>query len=244
MRSLGRCLTALFMLSFGAGFGSAALAPPCSQSARTFLPCELAFDYQDSDLPPGDTPYRDDVLNVEFRSPQHMTFAFHAFWDGGHTQHVRFSPTEPGTWAYRVSSSIKRYDNQESTFVVADSANAGMVSVANLRHWRTTDKKPHLWFAAGVPFLSIDQTALETWLDQRKRDGFTHIRGTLLTLTATEKPFQSNGQPNLAYFSALDDRHLASANRGFTLDLLLADQSFLKSGAFSDHDKRDPICAT
>ncbi len=241
MYSLGHRLTALLVLSFGADFASAALAPPCSQSARTFLPCELAFDYQDPDVPTGDTPYRDDLLSVEFRSPQHMTFAFHAFWDGGHTLRVRFSPTEPGTWAYHLSSSIKRYDNQESTFAVADSANPGMVSVANLRHWRTTDKKPHLWFAAGVPFLSIDQSALETWLDQRKRDGFTHIRGTLLTLAASEKPFRPDAQPNLAYFSALDDRILAIANRGFTLDLLLADQSFLKSGAFSEHDKRDPI---
>ncbi|MBV8550258.1 MAG: DUF5060 domain-containing protein [Acidobacteriaceae bacterium] len=206
------------------------------------MPCELTLSYQNSDLSPGVSPYKDDLLTVEFRSPEHATYAAHAFWSGGQTLHVRFSPTEPGTWTYRLSSSLlKQYDNQESTFSVADSGNPGMVSVANLRHWRTTNKQPHLWLAAGAPFLAMDEAAFETWLDRRKHDGFTHIRGVILTLNAAEKPFNQELQPNLAYFAALDDRILAAANRGFTLDLLLADQSFVRSGALNEHDSRDLV---
>lgn len=240
MRSMGRALKALFVFCFGIPL-SASTVPVCSQGAQTFLPCELTFVYQDSELPASASAYKDDLLTVEFRSPDHDTILMHAFWDGSNSLRVRFSPTEAGTWTYRVASSIHRYDTQENTFAVADSGNAGMVNVANLRHWRTTNKKPHLWLAAAVPFLSIDTSTLNTWLDARKHDGFTHIRGTLLTSNAGAKAFQDNLQPNLSYFAALDDRVLAAASRGFTLDFMLADDSFADSGAFKDHDSRDAI---
>jgi len=163
------------------------------------------------------------------------------FWDGGHTLRVRFSPTEAGTWTYRTASPIKRFDNQESTFPVAETGALGFVGVANLRHWWTTNKQPHLWLAAAVPFLELEQGAIETWLYARKHDGFTHIRGPLLTLHTPLKPLSADGQPNPAYFAALDDRLVAAANRGFTLDLLLADDSFVRSGAFKEWPARDAL---
>ena len=63
--------------------------------------------------------------------------------------------------------------------------------------------------------LNLDQSSLETWLDTRKSDGFTHIRCTLLA----GQPFTSDLEPDPAYFKALDDRLLAAATRGFILDL-------------------------
>jgi len=156
------------------------------------------------------------------------------FWNGGHTLHVRFTPTLAGTWTYHVSASIKHYDNQESSFNVAERGSPGFVDVANLRHWWTTNKQPHLWLSASTPFLEIDQPTFESWLDARKHDGFTHIRGPLLTLRASLKPLSENFQPDFAYFNALDDRLLAAGGRGLTLDLLLADQSFLASGLLGD----------
>ena len=79
------------------------------------------------------------------------------------------------------TSSSKRLDEQEVKFTAAETSEAGMVNVANLRHWRTTNKKPHLWLGAGVPWMDLDQATFETWLDARKKNGFTHIRGTVLT---------------------------------------------------------------
>jgi Domain of unknown function (DUF5060)/Protein of unknown function (DUF4038) len=236
MRHLGPCLTALHL--FATLSLSAATVPSCSTGARSFLPCELSFDFKQSDLPPSASPYKDDLLRVEFRSPTHKTYLMHAFADG--PLKVRFSPTEPGVWTYHVLSDIARYNDKEQTFNVADSGLSGMVNVANIRHWRSTDKKPHLWLSAAAPFLTIDQPAWEGWLDARKHDGFTHIRGTLLTLSAPLKPFTATGQPNPSYFATLDDRLLAAANRGFTLDLLLADKGFLASGAFANFDTQDP----
>ncbi len=158
----------------------AAPLPSCSSSARTFSLCELDFDWRDSELPAGLSPYKDEILTVEFRSPHADTYLIRAFWDGGHTLRVRFSPLQAGTWTYRITSQIKRLDSPEATFNAADSGRPGFVSVANVRHWWTTNKQPHLWLGAGAPPLSVDQTAFDSWLDARKHDGFTHIRFTLI----------------------------------------------------------------
>ena len=240
MQQTAICRMALLVL-LPASLAAGASLPSCGQGARTFAPCELSFEWQASELARGLSPYKDELLNIEFRSPRHTTYLMHAFWDGGQTLRVRFSPTEPGAWSYHVTSEIKRYDNQEASFTVAETNSPGFVSVANVRHWRTTNKQPHLWLAGSAPFLAMETPALETWLNARKHDGFTHVRGPLLTLTSTLKPLNADGQPNFAYFAALDDRLLAAATQGFTLDLLLADESFLKSGTLNNWDQRDPL---
>ena len=215
----------------------------CGQNARAYLPCELSFTLQPNDLPPNSSLYKDEALSVEFRSPRSTTYLMHAFADNRQLLRVRFTPTEPGAWTYKVSSSITRLDNQQGTFAVADSPNgAGVVGVANLRHFWTTGKKPHLWFAAEAPFLSLDQGIFETWLDARKRDGFTHIRGIVLNNSGGSlKPLTAAGEPDPAYFTALDDRLLAAAGRGFTLDLILADAAITQSVLLKQRDQIDPL---
>jgi hypothetical protein len=229
------CRVLLVLLPFSA---TAVTLPLCSQGARFGLPCELTFDWK----PVGSiSPYKDELLNVEFRSPRGSTYLMHEFWDGGHELRVRFTPTEDGIWNFKVVSSLPGLNNREGTFSVAGSNEAGLVNVANLRHWRTVNKKPHLWLAAAAPFLDLDQTTFENWLDARKQDGFTHVRGTLLTAHLPDKPLTSDFQPNNAYFSMLDDRILAAANRGFTVDLILADESFLQSGILNQREQFDPL---
>jgi hypothetical protein len=209
----------------------------CVGGAKSFLPCEFSYTYKQS----GVSPYREEVLSVEFRSPRAVTYRWRAFPSGSNTLRVRFTPVEIGTWTYRVSSSIHELDGQESTFNVADSGLPGFVSVANVRHWRTTNKQPHLWLSADTPFLAGDATTFSAWLGARKHDGFTHLRGPLLTSAASVQPMLSNGEPNPAYFDALDGRILAAINNGFVLDLMIADDSFLKSGALEDWQSRDPL---
>ncbi len=238
MRRLGLFFAGLF--AFSAPFACAASLPACTSGAVEFSPCQMTFDWHAGELPSGTAPlYRADIVSVAFRSPQHVTYLMHGFWNGGHEVRVRFTPLEAGAWTYSVSSAIKRFNGHESTFQVSPGSAAGFVRVANLRHWRSTNKQPHLWISAEVNFLGLSPSAFDTWLDARKHDGFTHIRGVLLTLSAAQKPLTADGEPNLPYFAALDDRVLAAAVKGFTLDLVLADQSFLRSGAFRDKDRRD-----
>ena len=237
MRPAGLSRSALCLV-FSVSSLFAAGPPACDMGARTFLPCELSFAWQPSDSP-SFSPFKDDLLRVEFRSPSHKTYLLHAFYDG--SLRIRFSPTEAGSWSYHVLSEVKRYDDKEASFNAADSSLPGFVNVANLRHWRTTDKKPHLWLSVDVPWARVDPTQLDEWLDARKHDGFTHLRGALLSAVAARKPFASDGTPDAGYFAALDDRVLTAAARGFTLDLLFADESFLKTGLLNNYDTHEPV---
>ena len=219
----------------------AASLPSCSSSARTFSLCELDFDWRDGELPAGLSAYKDELLTVEFRSPHADTYLIRAFWDGGQTLRIRFSPLQAGTWTYRITSQIKRLDNQEATFNAADSGRPGFVGVANLRHWWTTNKQPHLWLAAGTPPPSVDQTAFDSWLDARKHDGFTHIRSTLIVSGAQLKPFNAPFEPNFAYFTALDKRLLDIDDRGLTADLIIGDEAFAKSENIGSWEQLQPL---
>ncbi len=217
------------------------MAPLCSQDARNFAPCELSFALQSGDLTPNSSIYRDEILSVEFRSPRAITYLMHSFADDRQSLHVRFTPTEPGHWTYKVSSSIAKLDNQEGTFSVADSNGTGVIAVANLRHFSTTGKKPHLWFSAEAPFVKLDQTAFENWLDERKKNGFTHVRGIVLDSSAKPGPLTPANEPNPAYFQALDERLVAAASRGFTLDLIVADSAITKSVLLKQRGEFDPL---
>lgn len=233
MRFLSLC-TALAGLSMGIFPAKAAGLPACTEAARAFYPCEFSFDFDGSG-----SAYRDEILTVEFRSPSATTYRLRAFWAARNSLKVRFSPTETGTWTYRISSSLRQFDGKESTFNAAESNSPGFVSVANLRHWRTTNKQPHLWLSADLPFLSETPSQADAWLDARKHDGFTHVRGALLVGNWSAKPLDAKGQPNFAYFDALDGTVLDAAQKGFVLDLLLADSTALKAGVLSEADNRE-----
>lgn len=221
-----------------------AAAPPCSQGVAAYLPCELNFDWNGNEVPPDASAYKDEMLNVEFRSPHAKTYLMHAYWDGGRSLRVRFSPTEEGQWAYHVTSGIKSFNDQEGLFTVSASTSPGYVAVANLRHWWTDNKQPHLWFSAEVPWLDLSQADFQAWVDARKADGFTHIRGALLTQKAGKAaPLTSKLQPNFAYFATLDDRLLYAQSKGMVLDLVFADNSFVETGTLEDWEARQPLIA-
>ncbi len=239
MRQVGVC--AVICLSFLAFLSQAAPPTSCLQGARQFYPCELSFDMQADEFRSAQAALDDDLLHIEFRSPGHTTYLMRHFWTGGRTLKVRFTPTEPGSWTYKITSSSKRLDEQEANFVVAETAEAGLVNVANVRHWRTTNKKPHLWLGADVPWFDLDQATFETWLDARKKDGFTHIRGIVLSARGSLKPFGPDALPNPAYFDALDDKILAAENRSFTVDLVIADESMAVSGIFDARERLEPL---
>jgi hypothetical protein len=219
----------------------AATPTRCSDGVRQYYSCELSFDLQSDEFNSPHAAMEDDLLHVEFRSPGHTTYLVRHFWVGGKTVRIRFTPIEAVAWTYKITSSSKRLDGQETSFLVAETAAGGMVNVANLRHWRSTDKKPHLWLGADVPWFDLDQAAFETWLDARKKNGFTHVRGVVLNARGAAKPFGADGLPNPSYFEALDAKILAAEERGFTADLILADQSFLQTGMLDAREKLEPL---
>lgn len=236
MRFSALFAAALFSFLGSSNLGWAAVPPACTEAARAFYPCEFAFDFDSSDA-----AYREEILTVEFRSPSATTYRLRAYWAARNALKVRFTPTETGTWTYRISSSLRQFDGKESTFSAAEGNSPGFINVANLRHWRSANKQPHLWLAAELPFLATGASETESWLDARKKDGFTHVRGSLLLGAWQVKPFDRTGQPNFAYFDALDVAVLAAAQRGFVLDFMLADEAAVKAGLFDSPQARELI---
>src|SRR6185437_3695627 len=110
MRLLGPFFSAPSLLLIASALAAAPPPPSCTSGARSFLPCELTFSFAPTDLPAATSPYKDDLLRVEFRSPTHKTYLMHAFEDG--SLRIRFSPTETGTWTYHVLSEIARYNDK------------------------------------------------------------------------------------------------------------------------------------
>jgi hypothetical protein len=231
----------LFLLSAAAAAANAASLPACDSEAKKYSPCELRFEWNASELAGGKSPFRDELLNVEFRGPDNTTYLMRAFWDGGRVLRVRFTPNQSGTWAYRVTSDMKRLEIREKTFAVADTPSHGFIRVANVRHWWTDDRQPHLWSSAEVPWNELDDASFRNYVDARKQDGFTHLRGIVLDAKGANGPLSSDGQPNFSYFNKLDDRLLYANAQGFVLDLILASESYLASGALDQWEQRNAL---
>lgn len=231
----------LLLLSAAAVAANAASLPACDSGAKKYSPCELRFEWNASELPGGKSPFRDELLNVEFRGPDNTTYLMRAFWDGGRAMRVRFTPNQSGTWAYRVTSDIKRLEVREKTFAVADTPSHGFIRVANVRHWWTDDRQPHLWSSAEVPWNELDDATFRSYVDGCKQDGFTHLRGIVLDAKGANGPLSSDGEPDFTYFNKLDDRLLYANDQGFVLDLILASNSYLASGALDQWEQRNAL---
>jgi hypothetical protein len=184
----------------------------------------MTFDLTDAEGAAHPNPYLTVDLNVEFRSPNHKTYLMPGFWDGGRRIVVRFSPTEPGEWDFRVTGNIPRLENQTGRFTAAPSEAPGFVHVANVRHWATDDNKPHLWMGDTVSrFGVLDQATFETIVNARVKQKFNHLRGIAIGRGADEKQaFPSPDRPSPEFFRRLDERVRFANGKGLTVDLLLA----------------------
>ncbi len=137
--------------------------------------CDFGFDLQ-----PGE-----DVnslkLYAEFRSPHQRTFLLHSFHDDNRRLLIRFSPTESGTWTYKLSSSSPRFDGLELSFIAIDSDSPGFILTANLHHFKYEGTgKQHLWMAAAIDrFTEMPRADFDALVARRASEKFTHLRVTL-----------------------------------------------------------------
>lgn len=167
------------VLAIAALFCSAAFllaqAPTCS--APAWSPCDLTFDLDTS--APANVE-----LRGEFRSPHARTIALTAFRDGDRRWVIRFAPTEAGTWEYRLTSNVKSWDGQQGRVTGSESDAPGFVRIANVHHFDTdngvSNPKPHLWVGTALEnFLKLSRAEFISAVEQRSRDGFTHLRVTV-----------------------------------------------------------------
>ena len=198
----------------------AQVASPCNKTPA-YSPCELVFD-----LPagaPAGNPYAGVELKVDFRSPRQRTYAMPGFWDGGRRMVVRFSPVEPGEWAYRATSNIEALNGKEGTFTAAASDAPGFIKPAEMHHWAYTERNlGHLWMGvAEMNFLAMDDAAFRAMADARAAQKFNHLCGMAVT-ALPGLPVMSEGAPNPAYFQRLDQRVRYLNQKGLIADLVLS----------------------
>ena len=212
----------LWLISF------CSLIPLWSQSTcegtPAYSPCELTFELSAAEVSAHPNPYASLELRIEFRSPRFRTFMTPGFWEGGRKLVVRFAPTEPGEWIYRVSSNLASLEGQQGKFTAAESDAPGYIHPANIHHWATENKKAHLWMGCVIDhFGSMPGTLLDEAVNAAEANKFNHVRASILgSATEQSRAYASADQPNVAYFDELDRRIASVHKKRITTDLILA----------------------
>jgi hypothetical protein len=146
--------------------------PTCTVAA--WSSCDLAFD-----LEAGENPATVQ-LHGEFRSAK-RTLLIQSFKDGDRRYVLRFAPTEPGQWDYKLTSNLKRLDGQLGQATATASDSPGFVKVANVHHFANEgSNKQHLWMATAIDdFLKLPRSDFDNAVTQRLAEKFTHLRVTI-----------------------------------------------------------------
>jgi len=213
---------------------------PC-EGTQAYSPCEIVFELSTTDLGAHPNPYTSVQLKAEFRSPRFHTYLMPAFWDGGRKMIVRFTPTEAGQWIYKTTSNLAGFDAKEGSFTAAASESPGYVRVANVHHWATENKQPHLWMGYIDDRFAFDsQQEFEQKLNEAAQNKFNHFRGSILGGAGDRgKVYPAPDTPTPAYFDELDRRVTAIHKRGITTDLILASDPNYISSLFPDWQSRE-----
>lgn len=186
----------------------------CGQSCPdtpVYGTCDLVFELKD---PPA-RPYESVDLRVEFRSPSKSTYLMPGFWDGGARMVVRVSPVEAGVWDYRVTSSVAEWNGLQGQFGATAAGRAEFIRPANVHHWATDTRKPHLWMGDVYPeFGFVPRAEFEKVLEERAASRFTHI-------VANVEPRFQDGAPDVEYFREFDARVRMANDRGIIVDLVV-----------------------
>lgn len=167
---------------------------------RIYTPCDLIFDSAQSP-----------DLQAEFRSPKANTVLAHAFSDGGSKWVIRFTPTEAGTYTYRLNGGKQG----EVTAIAAE--NPGWLRAANLHHFAYVEGNvltPHLYMGAVVPaFSSMDLARWKTLVDTRAAQHFNHLAVTLVDQSA------SSAFRTPEFFQTAEQKILYANQHGVIVDL-------------------------
>src|SRR5579871_692320 len=233
----------LLFVAIVASFPFCAHAQTVCPPTPTYSTCEIVFDLSDAESAAHPNPYLTVEIRAKFRSPRHKTFLLPAYWDGGRRMVMRFSPTESGSWDYRITSNLEAYNGKTGQFTATDSESPGFIRAANVHHFAYTGgdgNTPHLWMGdTMMRAAAADDGAFRQFVDTRASQKFTHIRmsatGDAADLT---KAFPTPDAPDPAYFRRVDDRLRYISQKGLTADLVLAGGGNCLRKVFPNWDQR------
>lgn len=178
--------------------------------AKAWTPCDIQLELNEEEARQHPEAWRSVELRAEVKSPRFRTFLAEAFWVGGRQFRIRFTPTEAGTWEFRLTGNLKRFDQTAGTLVAAAANVPGFIQKANVHHWRSLgDMKPHLWH--GTEIWDWTNQGAES-LAALKAQKISHVR----TYFAPQWP------PDPAKFAAFETALAAWNAENIVVDVVLA----------------------
>jgi len=177
-------------------------------------------------------PYVDVSVTATFVGPSD-TKTIPAFWDGGKTWRVRFSPDAVGSWSYSTSSSDSKLKKSGTFSCVASQRHGAIESMPQTPlHFQHEDGAPFWWFGETNWYLFRTnaaenltyQTAIE-YIDVRASQGFNYLTANLLAGTNDGGSAFTGGvgvKVNPDYWQDVDLRVQYLAEKGIIAGLVLA----------------------
>ena len=136
--------------------------------------------------------YKDVILNATFIGPRGLSYTVPGFWDGDKVWRIRFSPTTPGEWRYRIDSTDDQLDApaNDGTFVAEPPTAADISGNQNYRGFlKVSRNRRYLEYGDGTPFFWLGDTVwdgnsknmgIDTdfpfYIENRKDKGFSVIQ--------------------------------------------------------------------
>ena len=245
------------------GVLSATKASPKASVGRTldvpvyqWQPMELRFNA----INHYDKPWSQVNLFADFTGPDGLKFHVHGFWDGGDVWAIRFSPTAPGAWSYRVACNVDDVGLQNHTgeFNVSPPPDGnplyrhgGFLAVASDRHYLTySDGTPFFWLgdtwwfcpSSLVPFNHSDHAGTPSMykalVNKRKSQGFTIAQMAFIGSLGVHQDVSSfmnllkGGKFDIAYWRKVD-AYIQYANNAGIIPAIILDWHYLALPTYS-----------
>ncbi len=217
------------------------LAQTCAQ-VPTYSSCDWVFGATEAEMAAHPNPYLTATVHAEFRSPRHRGTLAHGFWDGGRRFVIRYAPTDPGAWDFRVTSNIPSINGRAEKFDAPDSGSGGFLKAENYHAWTYAEKRTaHLWMGdTSYRFPWIDRAVFDAMVEARAKQKFNHLRGLLMhPEDKYRKAYLSPDQPNVEHFQEVDKRIRALNAKGIFVDLVLAGDENHLGKIFPNRQQRE-----
>lgn len=218
------------------------LAQQVCQPTPAYAPCDIVFELNDQEAAAHPNPYLTVDVRAELRSPRARTILMRGFYDGGRRLIIRFAGIDPGTWDFRITSNLERFNGKLGQVSITESSDPGFLLPANVHHWMYGEtRKAHLWVGdTFLDFASAPAAAFTAYSESRGKQKMNHVRGLLLGRPGQEKNvFNGPEKPNAAFFQQLDQRILALNKSGIFADLILAHDGKQLTDLFPNWQQRD-----
>lgn len=169
-------------------------------------------------------PFKDVEVTAVFVGPDRTVITRPAYWDGGNTWKIRFAPTRPGTWTYRITASDPSDKGLHGqTGKVLSQKYKGDLAIYKHGFLKVGDGGKYLSYADGTPFFYLGDTH---WILPHERFSSSNAPGVASQFKYTVDKRKNQGftvyqsepiwQPHGGTHDGADEEKTANLSDGFT----------------------------